>query len=110
MYIKYEAEINKEAVKINLKRLTNQIYKLLPTREEGLDWEKPLTTIIEEFAGMYRLLTDHHIAFFSLLCKLEGLFTIDDNTQIKDAEKFFIFRKTIFECLNLVNDLVVKCS
>ena len=36
------------AVERNLKRLTNQIYKLLPSREEGLDWQLPLDTIIEE--------------------------------------------------------------
>ena len=40
------------AVERNLKRLTNQIYKLLPSREEGLDWQFPLDTIIEELSGM----------------------------------------------------------
>ena len=103
MDIKYNSYIDNHAVIINLKRLLNQIYKLLPSREENLDWEKPLVTIIEELSGMYRLFLDHHTILFSLLCKLEGLFVL---TYEKD---FFIFRKTIFECLNLINELVELC-
>ena len=108
MIIKYEACIADDAIKVNLKRLTNQIYKLLPNWEEGVDWRKPLTTIIEEFAGMDRLFLDHHVILFSLLCKLEGLFTLEDFGD-NEKENFFVFRKTIFECLGLVNDLVKIC-
>ena len=108
MILKYEASIDNEAIKANLRKLTNQIYKLLPHWEEGIDWRKPLTTIIEEFAGMDRLFLDHHSILFSLLCKLEGLFTLKDFGD-NEKENFFVFRKTIFECLNLVNDLVEIC-
>lgn len=100
MLIKYDANIENAAIEINLKRLVNQIYKLLPTREEQSDWKKPLITIVEEFSGMDELLLDHHTILFSLLCKLEGLFILDQE------EDFFIFRKTIFECLGLVNELI----
>lgn len=79
------------------KRITNQIYKLLPLREEGLDWEKPLSTLIEEIAGMNRLITSPEV--FSLLCKLEGLNTL------KKEEDFFFFRRTIFDCLNILNEV-----
>lgn len=103
MKIKYNIQINNEAIRINLKRLINQTYKLLPTREEFGDWQKSLTTIIEEFIGMSELLLDHHIIFFSLLCKLEGLFSLNQD------EDFFLFRKTIFECLGLINNLVELC-
>ena len=108
MYIKYDASIDNEAIKANLKRLTNQIYKLLPNWEEGIDWRKPLTTILEEFAGMDRLFIDHHTILFALLCKLEGLFILDD-TEEDEKQNFFVFRKTVFECLSLVNDLVKVC-
>jgi len=108
MYIKYDAFIDNEAIKANLKRLTNQIYKLLPSCEEGVDWKKPLTTILEELAGMDGLFLDHHTILFSLLCKLEGLFTLDSIEPNKN-DNFFVFRKTIFECLSLVNDLVKVC-
>jgi hypothetical protein len=104
MIIKYNAEINDAAINNNLKRLTNQIYKLLPSREENIDWEKPLETIIEEFAGMNRLLIDQHDSLFSLLCKLEGLFTLTKE------DDFFLFRRTIFECLGLCNSLKQKCQ
>lgn len=99
MIIKYNANINNDAIYANLNRLTNQIYKLLPNREESIDWKLPLNTILEEFAGMDTLLIDQHEILFSLLCKLEGLFTL---TKEND---FFMFRRTIFECLSLVNRL-----
>lgn len=99
MIIKYDAYISDDAVYINLKRLTNQIYKLLPNREEEVDWQKPLDTIIEELAGMHSLLINYHDILFSLLCKLEGLRTL---TEKRD---FPMFRRTIFECLSLINTL-----
>lgn len=104
MQTKYNANINKDAIIQNLKRLTNQVYKLLPNWEEGVDWKKPLTTILEEFSGMDRLFLDHHTILFTLLCKLEGLFILDESDS-----GFFIFRKTVFECLGLINDLVQIC-
>lgn len=99
MIIKYDANIKDESIAANLKRITNQIYKLLPNREEGSDWEKPLSTLLEEIAGMDRLLIGSHEILFPLLCKLEGLFLL---TQEED---FFLFRRTIFECLGLTSQL-----
>jgi hypothetical protein len=55
MLLKYDFNIEKDAIAASLNRITNQIYKLLPIREEGKDWEKPLETIMEELAGMDRL-------------------------------------------------------
>ena len=104
MVIKYEADISNAAIIANLKRLTNQIYKLLPNREENIDWETPLTTIIEEFSGMDRLLNDQHEILFSLLCKLEGLFTLTNEND------FFLYRRIIFECLGLVDSLMKTCQ
>lgn len=99
MILKYNIDIDSKIIKNSLKKLTNQIYKLLPTWEEAMDWHKPLTTIIEEVAGMSKLFLDHHDILFPLLCKLEGLFTYS-----KDND-FILFRKTIFEILSLVNEL-----
>ena len=42
MVIKYDVEINNEVIIKELKKITNLIYKLLPSREENIDWEKPL--------------------------------------------------------------------
>jgi len=99
MIIAYYADIDSKAIDYNLKRLTNQIYKLLPNREENIDWQKPLDTIIEELAGMDKMLIDQHEILFSLLCKLKGL------SILTQEEDFSLFRRTIFECLSLMNTL-----
>jgi hypothetical protein len=101
MVIKYNSEIDTAAIIKNLDRLTNQIFKLLPNREEGGDWRTPLENIILELAGMDKLLLDH-VTLFSLLCKLEALLDLDKE------EDFLLFRKTIFECLGMLNG-VKKC-
>lgn len=102
MTIKYDMQIDNNSIEVNLKRITNQIYKLLPNREEGVDWETPLTTIMEELKGIQRLIKDYEEIFFSLISKLEGLFTL---TKEND---FFLYRRTIFECLSLMNVLIKK--
>ena len=104
MVIKYGADIESEAIVANLKRITNQVYKLLPNREEGIDWETPLATIMEELSGMDRLLCDQHEVLFSLLSKLEGLFIL------LNEEDFFQYRRTIFECLSLMSSLADNVS
>lgn len=81
MIIKYNIDISESAIQSNLKRIINQVYKLLPMREEGSDWQKPLETLMEELKGMSKLLIGQQEIFFSLLCKLEGLFTL---TQEED--------------------------
>ena len=68
METKYCLEVEETIIIENLKRILNQIYKLLPFREEGLDWEKPLETIIIELSGMDRLLSIPKM--FPLICKL----------------------------------------
>ena len=37
MITKYNTEISNELIEQNLKRIINQIYKLLPNKEEGID-------------------------------------------------------------------------
>ena len=96
MVIKYNLDIPIEDVQLNLKKIINQTYKLLPVREEGNDWIKPLETIMEELCGMERLF-DRYKLFFPIICKMEGLFTL---TQDSD---FNLYRRTIFECLSLLN-------
>jgi len=55
MILKYNFYIKNDIIYDRLQTLINQIYKLLPNREEGVDWEKPLETISEELAGIHRL-------------------------------------------------------
>lgn len=98
MVIKYNADIQKEAITKNIERITNQIFKLLPSREEGNDWQTPLENLIVEVAGMAELLKDH-TDLFSLLSRMEGL------TTLTEEEDFLNYRKTIFECLGLLNNV-----
>lgn len=90
-------EIN--AVHFNIKRIINQVYKLLPMREQGKNWIKPLETLIEQLSGMKRLIVGQDNLFFLILCKMEGLF------GLSRAEDLSIYRRTIFECLTLLNEL-----
>lgn len=98
MVIKYNIDIHNEAILKNIERITNQIFKLLPSREEGNDWQTPLNNLILEVGGMAELLKDH-TDLFSLLCKMESLSTLTKE------ENFLDFRKVIFECLGLMNDI-----
>ena len=94
MILKYDVEIQDEAIIKNIDRITNQIFKLLPSREEGNDWKTPLQNLIVEIVGMDKMFLDH-TDLFHLLCKLEDLLTLDQE------DDFFMFRKTIFECIGL---------
>ena len=104
MNMKYNLNIKSDSVIINLKRLTNQIYKLLPSREEGLDWQKPLQTIIEELSGMSRILIDQQTTLFTLLCKLEGLFIL------VQEEDFSLYSRIILACLGLMDNIKNLCQ
>ena len=77
MILKYNIDIEEQTIHNRLQNLINQTYKLLPSREEGADWEKPLQTILEELAGMQRLMNcGYSEIFFPLLNKLEGLYSL----------------------------------
>ena len=104
MLIKYNINIEPKTIEVNLQRIVNLIYKLLPIREEGADWRSLLLNIMEELSGMDRLLFEEQIIYFRLLCKLEGLYTL------VGEEDFPLYRKTIFECLNLVGELLKRCQ
>ena len=104
MLIKYNINIEPKTVEVNLQRIVNQIYKLLPIREEGKDWHSPLLNIMEELSGMDRLFYENETVYFRLLCKLEGLFLLNAESE------FSLYRGTIFECLNLVGELLKKCQ
>lgn len=101
MDLKYGIEIDNDAISKNIDRITNQIFKLLPTREEGGNWEAALENLIVEVGGMNNLLLDQ-VDLFSLLSKMEAL------NNLTKEEDFYLFRKTIFECLGLCTE-VKKC-
>ena len=92
---KYNFEFTVEVIDKNVRRLTNQMWKLIPMREHKEDWPKQLDTVILEIAGMNEVFMNPQ--FLQLLCKLEGL-------RAQDTE-FELYRKTIFECISLLQEL-----
>lgn len=91
--------IDKNTFLFNMKRIINQVYKLLPMRQEKQDWIKPLETIIVELSGMKDLIGSSEILFFTILCKLRGLL----NLILEDDMS--LYRRVIFECLGLLSEL-----
>lgn len=98
MITKYGMQVDEVDFALYLTGLKNKVYKLLPLREENLEWGKYLTTILIELSGLDTLLT-HQVDLISLMSKLEGLYKLED---------FMLYRSTIFECLNLIDNLRKK--
>ena len=93
---KYNVDINKQEFSKNLYRLINQLWKLIPMREHEEDWKKQLDTVILEIVGCNELFLGR--MFVQLISKLEGL-------RVQDTE-FELYRKTVFECINLLQELI----
>ena len=96
MILKYNINIDEQVISKRLQNLINQIYKLLPIREQGQDWTKPLETILEELSGMFNLMNcGFPQVYFPLFNKMEGLYSLTKE------EDFGCYRRTIFECLGV---------
>lgn len=93
---KYNFDISIENFEKNNTRLINQLWKLIPMRENNEDWQKQLDTVILEIAGLGEIFYSlPH--FLQLLSKLEGIKKIDLS--------FEKYRKVIFECINLLGEM-----
>ena len=93
---KYNFDVPIEVIELNIKRLTNQLWKRIPLRENGEDWEKQLKTVTLEIAGLNEVFLSFP-QFLQLLSKLEGL-------QQTETE-FDFYRKTVFETISLLQGL-----
>lgn len=92
----YGFKFSQEVILSDIRRLTNQLWKLIPMKENEEDWSKQLNSVIIEIAGKHALFKDDQ-RFLQLLSKLEGL-------KIIDLE-FSLYRKTVFECINLLQEV-----
>lgn len=100
MVLKYNFNVESHVIAQRFQNLINQIYKLLPIREQNGDWQKPLQTILEELSGIHSLLDcGNSQTFFILINKLEGLYSL------VNQDSFPCYRRIIFECLNLMDTL-----
>ena len=60
MITKYGFSVSEEDIRVVVKRLTNQLWKLIPMREHEEDWEKQLNTVLIEIAGLNEIFIDPH--------------------------------------------------
>jgi hypothetical protein len=61
------------AVSSDINRLTNQLWKLIPMRENKENWLGHLDSLIIELAGLNELSSNADEKFLILLSKLKGL-------------------------------------
>ena len=96
MITKYDFDISKDVIERDVIRLTNQIWKLIPMRENEENWQKQLDTVIIEIVGLNEIfIQDPH--FLQILSKLEGLI-------IQVNIDFQLYRKTVFEVISLLQE------
>ena len=95
MITKYSFNFQAEDIEVNVRRLTNHLWTLIPMREHEENWPKQLDTVVIEIAGLHEIFSKPEL--LQLLCKLEGLKTQETS--------FELYRKTIFECISLLQEL-----
>ena len=93
---KYDFEIDTAVLEADINRLTNQLWKLIPMRENEEDWGIQLDTVLLEVAGLSEIFKGQ-LNYLVLLTKLEGL-------KISGTD-FEIYRKTVFECISLLRGI-----
>lgn len=79
----------------DMRRLINQVWKLLPMRENNEDWQKQLNSVLIEIRGLHRMFGDQ-LDFLILLSQLEGLHEVDD---------FMLYRSSVFNIISLMTEL-----
>ena len=100
METKYGFDVPVEVLLADKKRLINQLWKILPMRENEENWKKQLQTVIDEIVGLNEVFSKE-LNFLILLCKLESLYVI---------KEFQDFRKIVFESINLLGEIIDEKS
>lgn len=93
---KYGFDLPTDVVVSDINRLTNQLWKLIPMRENEENWLGQLETVIIELTGLNTIFAKQN-NFIVLLSKLEGL-------KIVETE-FNTYRKTVFETISLLREM-----
>lgn len=96
MIASYGGNFQEELVRVDLRRLINQIWKLLPMKENNEDWQKQLDTVLNELYGLHELFGDQ-LDFLVLISKLEGL---------PQTDNFMSYRVIVFGAISLLTDLM----
>lgn len=96
MITTYGGNFQEELIRVDLRRLINQTWKLLPMKENNEDWQKQLDTVLNELYGLHELFGGQ-LNFLVLLSKLEGLPQIDN---------FMSYRVIVFGAISLLTELM----
>lgn len=97
MTSKYDKIIDNSEFQKEINRLTNQLWKLIPMRENEEDWQKHLSVLIVEIIGLNEIVViDSNL--LELLEILEGL----QKTEVE----FSIYRKLVFESISLLRKVM----
>lgn len=91
----YNNEFNNELIISNLRRLINQIWKLLPMKENEEDWQKQLDSVLVELRGLHAMFGDQ-LEFLIIISKLEGL---------REVNNFIVYRANVFNVISLLTEL-----
>lgn len=94
IYTKYHGEIDFDLYR---EYVIKSIFKILPLKEEKKDWVRYLDGLLIELNGMSSLVTD--VNLMSLIAKLEGL---------RNVEEHALFRKVVFDCIDIMKKTKVK--
>lgn len=98
MIDKYKINFSQETKREDSIRLINQLWKLIPMKENNEDWETHWKNMLEEISGLAKLYNNKTESLI-LLSKLEGL----DSSACDD---FMIYRKTVFRCIDLLTQVL----
>ena len=96
MIDKYGIDYPESSVSFQAQKLINQIWKLIPMRENEEDWESQVDIVLQYITGWHELFIDDK-NFLLLMTNLASL---------KEAEHFRIYRKLVFDSLNILNKYV----
>jgi hypothetical protein len=87
------SEIRSEVYEAYLEKFKNKLFGLLREKERNREWEKFLDTIMIELYGFPE--EARTINYYTLCHKLSSLKYLE----------YTYFRKTIFECMNLIDKM-----
>ena len=79
----------------DLRRLINQIWKLLPMRENEEDWRQQLESVLVELRGLHKMFGDQ-LDFLILLSKLEGLY---------EERSYLVYRSSVFSAISILTGI-----
>lgn len=91
----HKVEFPNSVVVQDLRRLINQIFKLIPLREEQGDWQHKIDTVLVELYGLHAMFGDQ-LDFLKLISILEGL---------KLYGNFEVYRGQVFNAITLLTEL-----